>query len=715
MSFQGINPNPARDAREPAASFELSDVLAVLRAKAGLILRVTVLVVAAAVVAVSLMPSTYSASAVVMLDPRKNSVADLQAVLSALPTDPASIQNQIQVLQSRDLAAKVIAKLQLYDDPEFNGMLQKSVGSTLLGLLNPKHWLAGGAPAAPAPDQIRDSIVDNFLSHLSAESVGLSTTVNVTFTSRDAAKAARIADAVAQTYIDGLVETKLKASESTSAWLTQRIRELASQVQRQEAAALTYRAEHHLDSSDAGTALIEQQIGGINGQIIQARADLSAKAAIYDQVERLMKEGRPADVSQIVASPLIIQLRTQQADLLREEAALAIPYGPKHPKRIAVENQLRDLDQKIGEEAARIASALANDVTVARAQLGSLQSSLTSTQHTVSGQDLIAVKLKALEAEADSTRKLYESFLERLRSIQDQDGLLVPDANLISHAAVAGAPTSPPKMLIVLASFPAGILLGCLIAFLQVRLFASPPRRRREPDAPRPVSRPLQPAMAGPPILADVPGAFASGAADQVVDWPASPFSRAVAQLLGRVVPARRSGQARVVAVTALAQDGAGTNLALAMARSAARAGLRTIIVDGHFQQPALARMVGVRLEGGLMDVLQGSVTVNRALTRDPRSNVLMLATQIPPRDANAALASPRVGELFRHLRAICDLVIVATPPVSSSHEAPTFARLSDAVIMAARPEEGPGPRANGALATLSQWRSAPVGLVVVR
>ncbi len=718
MSFQGINPNPAlpSDARRPAP-FGLADIAAILRAKAGLILRVAAATIALALVTASLLPAHYSSSAIVMLDNRKNAIADLSAVLSALPTDPASLQNQIQVLQSRDLAAEVIAKLKLYDDPEFNAALQPSIGSALFAALNPKRWFVGD-PGPPDPAVERDVIIDAFLSHLSATTVGLSTTITVTFTSRDRDKAALIADTVAQTYVDDLVTTKVQASEATSAWLTARVRELGRQVEQQEAAALTYRAQHHLDSSAGGTALIEQQLGGINGQIVQARADYSAKLAVYNQVQALVQAGRPADVTQIIASPLIIQLRSQQADLLRQQGTLAIRYGPKHPKRIANDSQLKDLDLKIGEEASRIASALANDVAVARAQLGSLQGSLSATQHQASGQDMTAVQLKALEAEAASSRKLYESFLGRLRSIQDQDGLLVPDAHLISHAAVATGPGSPSRMLIVLASIPAGLLLGCLAALLSVRFGGS----RRATPRPRPVSRPMprpvpvpQPAMASPPILAEIPGVSNEGAADHVVDWPASPFARAINALLARVVPVRPQGKGRVVAVTASAHDSSGTTVALALARAAAKAGLRTILVDGHVMQPAVVRLTGIAPQGGLMDVLAGSTTVNRALTRDPRSAALLLGTLNPPRDPAAALASPKMARLFTHLRAICDLVIVTTPPVADSREAPTFARLSDAVVMVARPEEGPHPHVGQALSTLAQWRSAPVGIALVR
>src|SRR5450432_2934504 len=188
MSLSGINPQPASPSGARSAMrgapLEFADIAAILRARLGLVLRVAAVTIAAAVVVAILLPTKYSSSAVVMLDSRKNAVADLSAVLSALPTDPASLQNQIQVLQSRDLAAEVIAKLKLYDDPEFNGTMQQSVGGVLLSAMNPKRWIAGDPPP-PDPAVERDAIIDAFLSHLSAESLGLSTTITVTFTSRD--------------------------------------------------------------------------------------------------------------------------------------------------------------------------------------------------------------------------------------------------------------------------------------------------------------------------------------------------------------------------------------------------------------------------------------------------------------------------------------------------------------------------------------------------
>jgi Mrp family chromosome partitioning ATPase len=268
-------------------------------------------------------------------------------------------------------------------------------------------------------------------------------------------------------------------------------------------------------------------------------------------------------------------------------------------------------------------------------------------------------------------------------------------------------------MLIVTASLPAGLMLGCLVALLSMR-FAP----RAAPRLVRPQPRPVParaPASAGvvPPLLADIPGALAEGAADHIVDWPASPFARAVGALLGRVLPSHSPGFGRVVAVTTSESPAAGTTVALALARAAAARGLRTILIDGHLVHPVLGEAAHIRPAAGLLDVLGHSVPLNRALVRDSRSDALLLALPKPPRDPQAVLASPRMGELFAHLRNLCDLAIVTAPPVLASAEAPSLARLADAVVMVAHPDEAPRPGLSQALAALGQWR--PVGMVLVR
>ena len=95
---------PASASQDTAPAFTAGDLARVARERSGLILGVATLVVLATLLVLMWLPTRWTSQASVMLDPRKNNVADLSSVLSQLPTDPASLQNQIQILQSRDLA-----------------------------------------------------------------------------------------------------------------------------------------------------------------------------------------------------------------------------------------------------------------------------------------------------------------------------------------------------------------------------------------------------------------------------------------------------------------------------------------------------------------------------------------------------------------------------------------------------------------------------------
>ena len=170
----------------PPSAFNLTDFFRLLDARRGLIIRVALATILCAVALAMVQPTTYSSSAVVILDPRKNNVTETTSVLSPLAPDAATMQNQLQILTSRELATTVVDRLKLQDDPEFNPTLARPSLMQLVGqmfsLLHPKNWFGNDMPA---PGTLgKDRIVDNFLGHISADAQGLSTAMNVTARSR---------------------------------------------------------------------------------------------------------------------------------------------------------------------------------------------------------------------------------------------------------------------------------------------------------------------------------------------------------------------------------------------------------------------------------------------------------------------------------------------------------------------------------------------------
>jgi len=669
------------------AGFGLADFVRVISRRRVLIRNVALAVVALTTMIVMALPTLYSSSAIVMLDQRKNNVADVTTVLSALPTDPTSVQNQIQVLSSRDLALKVIAKLKLYGDPEFNPALDRG------GLpdFNPLHWFAGPT----APGDVRDAIVNAFLARLDVSALGLSTSIDVSFSACDPAKAALIANTLAESYTEDQVATKIEAARRAADWLSERMRQLAQQVQLQEAAVELYKTEHDLVDSADGKSLTDEQLIAINAQLVQAQSDLAEKRAAYERVAALARTGNAADVTPVVTSKMIGDLRTQEAELVRQEADLATRYGPNHPKMVAVRNEKRDLEAKIAGEVASVAGSMQSELEVARAHVSSIEASLERVEHQAREDNLARIKLNSLEANLASTRAMYESFVTRLRAVQDQDDIQIPEARVISSAPVPSAPSSPHRTLFIAASVPAGLLLGLLVALLAERFEAPVP----EPDIRRaaPEAVPAPAPVELPPVLASLSASSDMRIADWVVDNPASAYAQALAALARAFAS---PGQARVLALTGAERDAGKAVIALSLARLAAMAGLRVLLVDGD---------LGRSVPGALgLNAFVAGAPLERVLIKDRRTNAHLMPA------AGAAWSGPRLPEAFAWLRRCCDLIVIDAAPVLLAQAWPVQARLSDSILLVTA-ASAPQAVFDAALRSLVATGSAPAGLIVTR
>src|ERR1700761_6762239 len=713
------------------AAFNLADFIRLLDARRALIFKIAAAVILGAVVVAILLPTIYASSAVVMLDPRRNNITDLSSVLAPLGNDPASVQNQIQIITSRDLAGVVVDRLKLTDDPEFNIALARpnmiQLAGEMLTLLNPRNWMEGDMPATSGLE--RDRVIEIFQSHVSADAQGLSTAITITATSHDASKAALIANTLADAYVKSQIATKVGATNATTDWLNTRLHDLAQQLEIQEEAIQRYKAGHDLNDAAPGTSIVDQQMVGISAQVVQARSDLAEKQAINDRIGQLVASGNPADVAQIVSSPLIVQLRAQQATLVAQEGDLTSRYGPLHPKMQAIEEQKRDLDFKITQEVNRLAASAANDVMTARAHLNSLQSSLGGTEGTARNQNMARVQLQAMESNANSTRTMYESFVQRLRQAQGQNDMQAPESRIISGAPVPLHPAAPKRGLIVIASIPLGLLLGVLAALVSEKLGPLMPVRVN--GAPRasivpPIARPWSVAQTrskpapspltvwdGPPILGEVNDPAQMRAADFVLDYPASKYSHAMADLVRQLEAEPESGAA-IVALTSADNGESRSAIAVSLARAASRMGKKAILVDCAPTRMA-TRATRAQAKTGLYDVLTGSVTLNQALVKDPRGETYVLATPRRPANSATMFASRQMQRLVSVLREGADFVVIDCGPVGAGAEACVIARLADATVLVSRRQTLHSTLVASATKSLQSAKAAPIGIVVTK
>jgi capsular exopolysaccharide synthesis family protein len=689
-------PVPPEEPSQPP--FELHDLLGFLRIHRKLILLTMLAVVTAAVVAVCLMKPIFTADAVVILDQRKNNLTDATAVLSGLPSDTTGIETQLQVLRSTGLANRVVKRLKLEHDPEFNG----GSGSLVGGAVKAVKGLLGKAPGQAAA---HNDLATKVLDHIQASPVGLSAALKISASDADAAKSAALANAFAEAYVEDQLAAKLEATHRATEWLTARAAELSRKAQEAEAAVQLYKAENNITTTGPGQSVVDQQINDINGQLVAARADYGVKRAMYSQLARLAQTGEAANAAPVIASAVITSLRTQQSQMASQLAQMESKYGPRHPKILDMKAELEKLDDRIAQEVQRQVAAARTEMDVAGAHVGSLQESLRQAEGRGAGQNQASVKLLALQSDAATARQMYEAVLARLNQTQGQEQIEMPDARVISPAEVPLAPSFPQKTRTVMLAIPAGLILGLFLAAMKDRLHSGF----------RTVSQ-VETAL-GVPVLAvipDVPSKGGDKPADFICKRPHSGYSEAIRRL--HIGLSGRSRQKRVIGVSSALPGEGKSTLVVSMARSAAERGLSTVIVDLDLRRAQIGKILGQRnVRPNLLDALTGREPLERCLVKDGRSDVQALVCSANPSVPLEILSSSRIGELIDRLRERFDVVLIDTPPLLPVSDTKVIARMADAMVMAVRWEKTPRGAVANALRELAEIGTPLAGIVLVR
>jgi len=698
---------------EEEAGFDLSDFLRIVRVRRKVIVGTTAVVFALAALFLFHATPMYNASSEVMLDSRQNRVEqENDALTGYYYIDPMTVQNQLMILKSRGLMSRVIDKLHLLDDG--NARLAKpSLLGAALHYANPLHWIPSRVStetAAEKEQHRRDGMINYLLAGETVKPEGLSSALSITFTSPDPNKAASVCNAIADAYVEDQLAAKFEATQKATQWLADRIKELAAQVQAAEAAVQEYKAENGLTDTTEGGSLVDQQMANLNNQLVLARSDLAEKEARYERVLHLQKSGHPEDISQVVESPMILQLREQETDLLRQEADLRSKYGPRHPKMLDLESQKRNLEAKIAEEVQRVAQTVGNDVAVARSRIGSLEGSMSQLTGRSTVDNKARVQLTALEAKANSSRQLYEAFLERFKQTQGQEGIQTPDARIISRAVVPASPSSPRIVFTLAMALPGGLILGLILAFL-IERFDNGFRTTSQ------VERQL-----GLPVLSVIPELNDpdhpdAKAIDRIVDKPTSAFSEAVRGLQMGLFLSNVDKKPKVVLITSSVPDEGKTTLAISLARLAALGQKKTLLVDADLRHCSVARALGISGKGpkDLAHLLAGEAALDQCLQRDPSSPVTVLAASAVKGSPVDILGSDTMKRFVEELRNRFDFIVIDSSPLLPVNDTKAIAALADAVLLAIRWEKTPRDAVSQSVRMLADVGAPVAGVAFTR
>ncbi|MEO1495090.1 MAG: polysaccharide biosynthesis tyrosine autokinase, partial [Pseudomonadota bacterium] len=673
----------------------------------------------------------YRSTASIMLDTRQTSVIDIESVLSDVPLNRQMLESELLIIESDTLLERVVDKLRLDRDPEYNPRLAEPSATSLVidrKKAEVKEFITGlmsevmpasqattppAETAAPAPSATpvspeaqaeadRRRAVRILRGKLKARQLSPAFAISVQVTSADPMRAALIANTVADQYVVDQLEAKFDAARRATTWLSGRVEELRIRLETSETKVQAYKNRFRTGDSQ-GASITRQQIAELNSDLINGKAELAEARAKFNQAREMVRSLGPAGAATALTSPLIQSLRQKRSELTRREAELSNRYGPKHPTMIELRTELGDTDAAIAVEVRQIVSSLQNDVQVAQARVATLDAELTALEAREVGESEAAVGLRQLEAEAEANRRIYNDFLQRLNETREQEEFQTADSRVIEPATPAFAPFVPRTKVSTALGGVAGLAfgLGLVVLFrLLNRTF-------------RTVAQVTE--HTGLSVYASIPKASrrqASRILSYLKRKPNSDLAESVRYLRNAILLGD-GGKIRSVLVTSSFPEEGKSTLSILLAEMLGRMGKSAVLVDCDLRRPSLAPALRIKPRHDLMTLLDSA---------EPLEDVVVTPEDgsfdfIPLRTGRAAsvdvLASPAFAEFISTLEERYDVVLIDGPPVLGVSDFSVLGKLVDTSVVVVQWDKTPVASLKRTLTWLADHRMDVLGAVL--
>src|SRR5580693_2728084 len=623
---------------------------------------------------VLLVPHKYTATTQILIDPMDLRGASQSDISPTIPQSDAAVlqvESQARVIASDNVLRRVVDSEGLDHDPEFmRGAMAQQYG-----------------PLAALSELEK---------HVQVKRSERTYVVDVSVTSEDPAKAARLANAIAQTYLTEQTEVRSNAARQISQALTGRLKELQNRVRDAEQKVEAYKASHNIVGAN-GELVNEQQLTNLNSQLSLARARTSEAKARLDQVESVLHSKTPIGAfPEAVQSQTITMLRSQYAEIMRRDAEQKSSLGERHPAVIEIEAQGARLQKLIEDEVNRIAQSDRADYERAKADEDMLSRQVDALKNTAVSINESLVGLRELERDVQASRAVYESFLVRSRETGEQEQVDTKNIRIISKADRPLYRSSPPPSLILgLAAMLLGFASGVGIVIMRGEAEDAAPRLAKPRAKTRAnfgrlsaFAKKLWETPEPPPVitvLATLPNVDIAFGLDAVED-PHSRFAREIQKVYEAVRASHKTrGNPSVLVVTADDEDDT-ASVALMLAAAAA-ATQRVLLIDTDLKRRTLSAIDAEEGEAGLVDVAVGRLELSDVIVRDRDTNVNLLPFVSPNSRRDRRINDADIKEAFDKTKRF-DMVIVAAVDVARDPSARFFAGLVDHIVLVARADE---------------------------
>jgi polysaccharide biosynthesis transport protein len=672
---------------------------AVIRRKWAILgLGVLSAVVAGAVVFA--LPPVYSSSGTLLIEQNKPKIVSFSDAYGGVSQDHEFYQTQVEILKSHDIGMRVVKTLKLWDYPEFD---PRKTDDSWLGKLKSSIGI-GGAKPVWTPELLAEAAQGGFAARMSVEPVRLSQLIKVSFASEDRELAARVANAVADVYIEADQEAKLSATQRANTWLQEHTQSLRDKLQGSEQALQAYREKAGIISlSGSAQTMLSQQIAEVTQRLMDARAKRAEAESVYNQVKAI-RDGDYTSVPAVIRNPSVAAAKQQETTASLKVAELQQRYGAEHTKMIQAQSELKAARDNLNRQMQAVVTSLTSEYETTRSTERELESALNAARGGVQNVNRQEFQLGVLEREVEANKQLYEMFMNRAKESNLGNDLTAAIARVVDPAVASNVPIKPKKKQVIGIALVLGLFFGILIAVLLEKLDNTV---KGVEDAELHFHL---------PVLSAIPK-LGSGdrklAARMYLDKPDSHLAEAVRTARTGLLLSDLDATSRIVVVTS-SVPGEGkttvsTNLAHALAQTK-----HTLLIEADMRRPQLAHRLGLPAGArGLSNLVAGTASVEDCLFRIEGSSLTVMPVGDLPPNPQELLLSQKFQAILSNLAEQFEVILLDTPPVELVSDALILASVASSVIFVVQAMETPYPVVRKNLIRMQRVGGKILGVVI--
>ena len=664
--------NRAEAAEVTDKAFSVRDFFKIALKHKWLLLATTAFCTTVAVLQGLTTVPVYQASVLLQIDQSSARIVQFNRDVDATQGDESlTLQTQYELLQSRSLAERVIDELQL-DSTRAPSRLpaDAATGKPIVIGAAPRDITieAGGnlwtsivsgyrRLGKPSVDDrvylSRESVVAGFMGSIKVEPVRNSRLVKVKVFNTNAAQAARIANAIANTFVTLGLERRSQSSTYAKSFLEEQLRVTKARLEESERTLNAYAKVNSILSLDEKTNVINQTYTDYSSALGKVEQDRLKSEAIYNAVAI-----SPESAPQILDSKTVQLYKEQKAKLEAEYLTNLSIYKPEFPKMLQLKAQISELEGRIKGEVAAVLTSLKAQVDAVKKQEDKVRERLQDTRKEILLSQDKNVSLNLYKRELSTNRELYDGLLQRLKEVGVSSGVVANNISVVDEANMPLFPISPNLQKNAGMGLLVGMLLGMGIVFLREQLDESV-KNANEIEA-----------KLGLPLLGIVPvvkkkQVSANSLALLTVKDPRGTFAESYRSMRTALQFSTAEGAPRRLMVTSSVQTEGKSTTALALAVNLAQLGQRVLLIDADMRNPTQHKALERPNQSGLSSYLSGDAQREALIQDSGIANLSVLTAGPHPPSPVDLLMGPGLLELLDRAEALgFEKIIIDAPPV---------------------------------------------------